>query len=111
MEIITSILLPMLFWFFEPQDIVRLADWFENSKPGKIIIKSFLGLIFGFLIYIDYLISLFVIITNEFSINGIYLGFALFFSIFSVIALYFHFTFKDLFFPKNKSNQKPFSIV
>jgi integral membrane sensor domain MASE1 len=115
---VLSILLSFLFWKYKPEDFVKAfklvyhSKFLKNTlKIAKYIFKIKVICAFLFCAYYYYLIALLVWLKFELSINGAVIAFCTFTSLTIATVFYFKGAFKDLFFPKNNNNQKPFSIV
>jgi|GEM_PF-2531692 len=93
------------------KDLAKHTAIFYDSKIGKYILKIIVLIGLVFFIYIDVLIFVMTLLKHSFSLNAFHCSFAIFITLLTIILGYFYFNFKELFFSKNKNNQKPFSIV
>lgn len=107
MELIINILL----WLFKPKDLITVSNWLHYSKIGKNVNKVFVTGILIFFIFVHLSIFALTLAKYNFSVNGFYIASVITTISLIITFLYFYFTFKDLFFPKNNTNQKPFTIV
>lgn len=93
------------------KDLIKHTTMFYDSKIGKNISKVVVTSALIPFIFIH--LSIFVLTLDKynFSVNGFYIASVITTVSLIITAGYFYFIFKDLFWPKNKTNQKPFTIV
>ncbi len=108
---IKSIFLPIILWIFKPKQILRILMKLQDSKAGKYIFKTFAILGFICFIAINFATSFLAWLKYGLTINGFYISFIMFVTLFGLTTGYFYLTFMDLFSYKNNNKHKPFSIV
>lgn len=112
METFKSLILPILFFMYAcRKDLAKHVTMLHDSKIGKKSLKIAVTALFFSLIYISFLVAELTWLKSGLTLKGLHISSAVFMTLTSLISLYFYLTFKDLFYPKNNSNQKPFSIV
>ncbi|TCN50006.1 hypothetical protein D0809_24070 [Flavobacterium circumlabens] len=108
---ITALLIQMFFWMVKFKKALKFLVKFHDSKAGQYFFKTFA--IGGFMSFtvINLLTSNLIWLKYELCVKGLWISSATFLILTCLIIPCFYLIFKDLFFPKNNNNQKPFSIV
>lgn len=109
--IIISIVLPTIYWMFKPKKLLKFLVVFNDSNAGIYFFKTFaIAGVISFTV-LNLLTSNLILLKYELSEKGFYISTATFLILTGLTLPFFYLMFKDLFFPKNTNNQKPFSIV